>query len=235
MDGKEYLPETKNPDNACQWCDPAQSTSTFSPADGIACGTGCSCNAGKASETLCSDDQDNDGDNRLNCADADCGGKVCQPKITVHVLPSADLQGTTSGAAPSDGGATINLQTAANASFAILEFDNIPSNGSVAIDSAVLNLTFDGLGQVSLRDASDKELDKKAVVAGGSLTFDVTKLVQGWAQGNGQEQRVTLHAASGGPGLVLKLHATEYDGNDTDPYLTMSYEASCSGGKCPAP
>jgi hypothetical protein len=42
-----------------------------------ACGSGCICHNGKASESNCGDGEDNDHDGLIDCADPDCLGQVC--------------------------------------------------------------------------------------------------------------------------------------------------------------
>jgi hypothetical protein len=43
----------------------------------VGCGTGCVCNGGVKTEVLCSDNLDNDTDNRTDCEDVDCAGVTC--------------------------------------------------------------------------------------------------------------------------------------------------------------
>ncbi len=50
--------------------------------DGRSCGTGCLCEALKATELACDDGADNDGDGRIDCQDEDCAGKLCATPST---------------------------------------------------------------------------------------------------------------------------------------------------------
>ena len=234
IDGKDYAPGTPNPANLCEVCEPDQSLSSFTPVG--ECGTGCTCSAGMPVETVCSDGADNDGDALANCADPDCAGKRCHVLSLETVRPSADLQRTQPGDVLSDGTATIAIQSTNALTAAVLKFDNIPHDRTVGVMSAVLHLYVDQAADLVLKTA-DQELGRARTSQAGELTFDITRAVQGWATGNGKPQYVSLNgsAIAGPPARIVTLHATEYDGDDTDPTLSLTYEAFCSAQACPTP
>jgi hypothetical protein len=237
--GVEFLPGAPNPDNVCQACDPSMSLDAFSPADGANCGAGCTCAAGRATEVLCADAVDNDRDDRLNCADADCGGKLCQASTVRHVVPSRDLtvsQGPVGGPSEDADEPTLQISVGnAGQSWARFEFQNIPPNSVLDVESAVLNIyveTNNGV-RLNLRDPSGNEIGT-TTGQGGNRTYDITSLVKRWADGSVTERFVTLHWGNSNRDGV-KVRATEHDGEDSDPYIFMTYEAYCNAGSCPVP
>jgi hypothetical protein len=236
--GIEFLPGAANPDDACQVCDPALSEQAFSPADGNPCGVGCSCATGRHTEVLCADADDNDGDSRLDCADADCGGKLCRPRSAHHVLPSRDLtvsQGPVGGPSEENDQPTLTVSSGnVGQSWARFEFDNISADSVIEVESAVLNVYVESNNiRLSLRDPAGNEIGSETG-HDGFRTYDMTSLVKQWANGTVTERFVTLNWGNSNRDAV-RLRATEYDGEDSDPYLFMSYEAYCHAGACPAP
>jgi hypothetical protein len=237
--GVEFLPGAVNPGNACEVCTPGSSVEAFSPADGANCGVGCTCDDRRGTEVLCADAADNDRDDRLDCEDADCGGQLCQPSTVRHVLPSRDLtvsQGPVGGPTE-DADETTMVVSSGNAgqSWARFEFENIPANSVIQVESAVLNLhveTNNGV-RLNLRDPSGNEIGT-TTGQGGGRTYDITSLVKRWADGSVTQRFVTLHWGNSNRDAV-KVRATEYEGEDSDPYILMTYEAVCSAGACPVP
>jgi hypothetical protein len=74
-----YLSSYQNPNNECQYCDPARSRISWTNRDNTSCPSrlGCNCVAGVQTEVNCTDTLDNDGDGPIDCADTDCNAQSC--------------------------------------------------------------------------------------------------------------------------------------------------------------
>jgi hypothetical protein len=236
IDGNGVPPETINPDNGCQWCDPALSSNAFSAYEQGTCGTGCQCQAGSALEASCDDSADNDSDGKLDCADDDCAMQRCQASTTALIYPTKDLQVEDDGLIArdkrTDGSTTLTVSKGKVATqTARFEFDSIRGNDLLTIQAA--SLKFYVQNRVSVRGPGTKGASLGTTEAGSGLrAVDVTALVKRWVQDASVERSIILEPVGNDLATVF---ATEFKGTENDPRIEVTYEAVCDRGACPTP
>lgn len=235
--GVEYEAGETNPRNRCEGCVPEKDTTAFSVVDAAECGDGCVCRAGEAQETNCSDAEDNDADGKLNCADADCDGQLCQGQRDIQVYPTRDVgatQGRPGGSHESDGEATISIKTSpTGVNDALLEFDHIPRDGSVNVIKAVIYFYIETVGGIfSVLDSNGRSLGSASETLEGFRTLDITDFVRKWADGSELQRYVLIRLDQPSPGSAT-MRTTEFAGVRYDPHIYLTYEARCSNKTCP--
>jgi hypothetical protein len=190
---------------------------------------------------VCSDETDNDRDNKLNCADVDCIAQICRPGSLEEALRSVATRdvkefGTNEGILQQEGTTTIVIAASPHgAQDAVLEFGDIPAEPAIRVLKATLSIYVETGGKpLMLFDADDKELPRTLAPAEAGLRgFDVTSLVQSWI--SNAESRRTLRIRYGALGAVV-MHSTEFGEITHSPHIDIFYEAVCnSNGVCPLP